>query len=196
MEIGVRRFFPMFEFGILMGAFSITTLFTESSFILRWWGENIFFLALPVLLFVAMVGLVLNFLFTYAEFYIVLEKKPIIRAFMDSTILVISNLRRTFLIFVLILLISVRIILNVILVLLIPMLIVFLSTYFTSFLSSTLGWSLIGVFGLLIVGVSSYLLALFHIFTTSVWVLTFAIISGKEKEKIHDVDLATDEVAH
>ena len=190
-EVGVRRFFPMFEFGILMGAFSITTLFTESSFVLRWWGEAVFFVALPILLFVAMVGLVLNFLFTYAEFYIVLERKPLIRAMMDSTILVVSNLRKTFLIFVLIVLISLRIVLNLVLVLLIPMLVVFLSSFFTSFLSSVIGWTVILILGLGIVGVSSYLLALFHIFTTSVWVLTFAFISGKEAEKIQDVDLDT-----
>ena len=67
VEVGVRHFFPMFEFALLTGSFSITTLFTESSFILRWWGESIFFVTLPILLFIAMAGLIISFLFTYCR---------------------------------------------------------------------------------------------------------------------------------
>ncbi|MBU0727710.1 hypothetical protein KKA95_03420 [Patescibacteria group bacterium] len=192
VEIGVRRFFPMFEFSLLTGAFGITTLFTESSFILRWWGENVFFVVLPILLFVVMIGFLISFLFTYAEYYIVLEDKPLMRSIMDSTILVISNLRRTFLIFILIILISARIILNVLLVLLIPMMVVIVAGYFTSVWLSIIGYIVVGVLGLAILCVSSYLLGLFHIFTTAVWVLTFSILAHKENPEIKDVDLGKD----
>lgn len=192
VEIGVRRFFPIFEFGLLTGSFSITTLFTESSFVLRWWGENVFFVILPILLFVAMVGLIVSFLFTYAEYYIVLEDKKIIRSIMDSAILVISNLRKTFLILILIILISARIILNVLLVLLIPMMVVIVAGYFTSVWLSIIGYIIVGILGLGIIGVSSYLLGLFHVFTTAVWVLTFSILADKNNPEIKDVDLGKD----
>ncbi len=192
VEVGVRHFFPMFEFALFLGAFSITTLFTESSFILRWWGENIFFVTLPILLFIAMVGLVISFLFTYAEYYIILEDKGLLQSIMDSTILVISNLRRTFLILILLLLISVRIILNVILVLLIPMLVIILGSYFSSVFWNVVGLVLIGVLGLAILCVSSYLLGLFHVFTTAVWVLTFSFLADKEMPTLKDEDLGKD----
>jgi hypothetical protein len=192
VECGVRHFFPMFEFALLVGAFSITTLFTESSFIVRWWGENIFFITLPILLFIAMVGLVISFLFTYSEYYIILEDKGLLRSIMDSTILVISNLRKTFLIFVLIILISARIILNVILILIIPMLVVILGSYFSSIFWNVVGLIFIGIIGLAILCVSSYLLGLFHIFTTAVWVLTFSFLADKEKLPIKDEDLGKD----
>ena len=172
-EVGVRHFFPMFEFALLTGSFSITTLFTESSFVLRWWGENIFFLILPFLLFVAMAGLIISFLFTYSEYFIVLKDHGITKSISESTILVISNLRKTFLIFVLMLLIGVRIVLNVLLVLLIPMLVVGLTAF---------GMVFIGLvaFGILII--SSYLLGLFHIFATAVWVLTFAALTERGEQ--------------
>jgi len=173
LESGVRHFFPLFEFGIVMGAFGITFLFTESLFVLRWWGQDALFLALPILLFISMAGLVINFLFTYSEYYIVLEDKKIIKSIMESTVLVISNLRKTILVFVLMLLIGARIILNVLLVLLIPMLIVFLATYFATIFLSTFGMVMIGVFSLSILMLSSYLLGLFQVFATAVWVLTF-----------------------
>jgi len=192
VEVGVRRFFPMFEFGILTGSFSITTLFTESSFILRWWGESIFFVTLPILLFIAVVGIIVTFLFTYSEYFIVLKGLPLVKSVIESSVLVISNLRRTVLIFILMLLISVRIILNVLLVLIIPMSIVFLTSYFATSFYTIVGLVLFGIFGIGVLLVSSYLLGLFHIFATAVWVLTFAIIVDKERPKIRDVDLGKD----
>ena len=184
MEVGIRNFFPIFEFSLLTGAFSITTLLTEANFILRWWGEKVLLVALTFLLFIAMVGLIINFLFTYTEYFIVLQKKPLIRSIMDSSILVVANLRKTILVFVLMLLIGARIILNVLLVLLIPMLVVFLMTYFATFFSSGLGLVLIGLFGLTILIVSSYLLGLFQIFATAVWVLTFEELTSDKPEEI------------
>jgi hypothetical protein len=192
MEAGVRHFFPMFEFALLVGAFSITTLFTESSFILRWWGENVFFIALPILLFIAMVGFIISFLFTYAEYYIILEDKGLLKSIMDSAILVISNLRKTFLIFVLIILISARIIVNVVLILIIPMLVVIFGSYFSSLFWGVIGFILIGIIGLAILCVSSYLFGLFHVFTTSVWVLTFSYLARKGHPEIRDEDLGKD----
>ncbi|MBN2306607.1 hypothetical protein JXD20_01355 [Candidatus Peregrinibacteria bacterium] len=182
VEVGVRHFFPMFEFALLTGAFSITTLFTESSFILRWWGENIFFIALPILLFIAMAGLIISFLFTYAEYYIILWDHTLIKSIMESSILVISNLKKTILVFVLMLLIGVRVILNVLLILLIPMLVVVLSSYFATIFLSTLGIIFIGLAGFAVLIVSSYLMGLFHIFATGVWVLTFAALTERDEK--------------
>ena len=185
-EIGVRRFFPMFEFGVIVGSFSIITVFTESSFILRWWGVNIFFIALPVLLFVMAVGLIASFLFTYSEYFIVLEDMKIIKAIKESVILVISNLRKTFLVFLLMLLIGVRIILNVILILFVPMGVVFLGAYFATIFSHAIGLVIIGIIALGILLVASYLMGLFNVFSTAVWVFTYAELTEKGKPVVHE----------
>lgn len=183
VEIGLRRFFPLFEFGIITGTFSVLTLFTEGSFILRWWGVNVFFAALPILLFVAMVGLIASLLFTYAEYFIVLENKRLIESIKESVILVIANFRKTILVFILMALIAVRVILNVVLVLLIPMGLVALGSYFVSSFTSVIVLTVAGVLGLGMLMLSSYLLGLFHIFSTAVWVFTFAVLSHREEPK-------------
>lgn len=188
-QTGVRKFFPMFEFGLLTGAFSITTLFTEGSFVLRWWGERMFFFVLPMLLFVAMVGLIISFLFTYSEYFIVLKDENIMKSLGSSAVLVISNLRRTILIFILMILISARVILNVLLVLFIPMLIIGISSFF-----ATVAWVKVGIAINILIGIglvllASYLMGLFHVFSTTVWVLTFDILSQKGQEVIADEDL-------
>lgn len=191
-EIGVRRFFPMFEFALITGSFSIITVFTESSFILRWWGESMFFLALPVLLFIGMVGVIASFLFTYSEYFIVLEDKHLIESIKESVILVISNLRKTILIFILMLLIGVRIILNVVLVLFIPMGIVALGGYLATTFLHTIGLVILGILGFGVLLVASYLMGLFNVFSTAVWVFTYSALTERSqhhsKKKEEDAD--------
>lgn len=189
VEIGVRRFFPMFEFGIITGSFGIITVFTESSFILRWWGENVFFMALPILLFIAAVGFIATFLFTYSEYFIVLEDKRLIESMKESAILVIANLRKTILIFILMLLIGARIILNVLLILFIPMGVVLLTGYFATTLLHTVGIVIIVILGIAVILVTSYLMGLFNVFATAVWVFTYAVLVEKTTPPIKDVDL-------
>ncbi len=180
-EIGVRRFCPMFEFALITGSFSIITVFTESSFILRWWGEKMFFLALPILLFIGMVGVIASFLFTYTEYFIVLEDKKIIESIKESVILVISNLRKTILIFILMLLIGVRIILNILLVLFIPMGIVALSGYLATTFLHTIGLVILGILGFIVLLVASYLMGLFNVFATAVWVFTYSALTERSQ---------------
>lgn len=188
-EIGLRRFFPMFEYALISGSFSVITVFTESSFVLRWWGEKVFFFILPIFLLIAMVGLIASFLFTYAEFFIVVDDKRVIKSIGESVILVLANLRKTILVFILMLLISARVILNVILVLLIPMGVVALAGYLASVFVSTVGIVLIAIFGVAALMVTSYLMGLFSVFSTAVWVFTYVLLAHKESAPIKDVDL-------
>lgn len=193
VEVGVRRFFPMFEFAIVTGSFSIVTLFSEASFILRWWGENVLFIALPILLFIATVGLVASFLFTYSEYFIVLENHRLIQSMKESAILVISNLRKTILVLILMLLIGARIILNVILVLFIPMGIAVLTSYFATVFLSTAGIVIMSIVSFGILLVAAYLMGLFNVFTTAVWVFTFAVLLDKEVPAMSEIDLGQEE---
>lgn len=172
-EVGIRRFFPMLEFAFLTGSFSILTIFTESSFILRWWGQEVLLLALPILLFIGVVGLIASFLFTYSEYFIVLKKEAIIKSITESAVLVLANFRKTILIFILILLIGARAILNVLLILFIPAIAMFLTIHFAHLFMTTIGFIIIGIISLLILLLSSYLMGLFSVFATAVWVLSF-----------------------
>ncbi len=194
MEVGVRRFFPMFEFAIVSGVFSIITIFTESSFILRWWGESVFFILLPVLLFITAIGLIASFLFTYAEYFIVLQDHRLIKSIGESVILVISNMRKTILIFILMLLIGARIILNVILILFIPMGVVLITGYLATTYLQTVGIVILSIFALAVLLLTSYLMGLFNVFATAVWVFTYSVLVEKSQPEIKDVDLGEGKV--
>ncbi len=186
VEVGIRKFFPLFEFGILTSAFSITALFTQSFFILKLWGQNALFFILPILLFVAMAGLMINFFFVYSEYYIVLEDKKLIKSLVESFYLVIGNLRKTILVLLLMILIGARAILNALFFLLIPMLVIFLTSYFETFFLSMIGIVLMAVIILVVLVASAYLLGFFQIFATAVWVLTFKQLRLKSLGIEHD----------
>lgn len=188
LEIGIRRFFPMFEFSLLTGSFSIITVFSQSIFILRWWGQNVFFISLPILLFVALVGLIASFLFTYSEYYIVLQNKRLIESISESSVLVLANFKKTVLIFILMILIAARAILNVILILLIPLIVVLLTGYFAASLVSTLGIVILASVSLSILALSSYLLGFFNVFATAVWVFSFCELVKKNTVKPVPID--------
>lgn len=182
MEMGVRKFFPMLEFAIVTGSFSILTIFTESSFILRWWGQGVLMIALPILLFIATVGLIASFLFTYSEYFIVLQDKKLIESISESAILVLANFRKTLLILILMILIGARAILNVILVLLIPMGMVFMGGYLATQVFNALGFIIVGLIVLTVLALASYLMGLFNVFATAVWVFTYAELTEKNEE--------------
>jgi hypothetical protein len=107
----------------------------------------------------------------------------------ESAILVISNLRKTILIFILILLIGARIILNLVLVLLIPMLLVLLTGWYATQFFHTVGIVIIGLLGFGIIIMSSYLMGLFNVFSTAVWVLTYGALIEHRNPSIKDEEI-------
>ncbi len=163
-------------------------------FILRWWGESAFLIALPILLFIATVGLIVSFLFTYSEYFIILKSHRVIVSMKESAILVLANLRKTFLIFILILLIGSRAILNVLLILLIPLGVVLIMSYLATTLLHTVGIIISTIFAIGILLVSSYLMGLFNVFSTAVWVFTFSALTDKGEIATKDVDIGGGEV--
>jgi len=98
-------------------------------------------------------------------------------------------MRKTILIFLLIALIGVRIILNVVLILFIPLGVVLLAGYFATTFLHIVGIVLISIFGLSILLLSSYLMGLFNVFSTAVWVFTYSVLREKTLPPIKDVDL-------
>ena len=182
IAIGVHYFFKMFELQALISAFSFLEIFTASSLILRKLGvESWLFVLIGFLFFV---GIIFSFLFIYAQNFIVLENRDLIPAFTGSAKLVISNFRKTFLMWLLILLISIRVIINVVLIFFVPALVAFLANFFVSTVALTIGIILaIGV-GIIVLGLAAYLSGVLHVFTTAAWTLTFLTIDHHRAEKL------------
>ena len=125
ISYGFLVFLPLLEYHLLIKGFSLISLFTEAGFVLRNLGPGALKTLLPVFIAAGVIGLLLTLLFTYSEFFIVLDKKPVLRSMGRSAKLVVLSWQHTFLIAILMLVIGLRILINIVDILLVPALLFF-----------------------------------------------------------------------
>lgn len=185
---GLLSFLPIFEYSLIAKTFSFVSILTWSSFIARNLSWSAFETLLPVVIIVAIVGAILTVLFTYTEFFIVIDDRGVIESITKSSVLVVTHLEETLLLSVLMLIISIRILLQIVFVLLIPAVVAFIIYLFTSVAIPALAIIVGGVIGLILLYLASYLSSIIHVFAASVWTFTFLelthedYLSAREKE--------------
>lgn len=180
--IGTHHYLKMFEYGMVVSTFSFFEFLTIGSLTVRHLGMPMWLIILLGVLFA--VSLLFGFLFIYAQNFIVLESRGIIGSFGGSAKLVVSNFGKTFLMWLLMLLISIRVIINVVLVFLIPLFVAFVANFFVSKVVLTFGIILATMAGLVVVSIAAYLGGVLHVFTTAAWTITFLELDHHRAEKL------------
>ncbi len=181
VKYGLLNFLPLFEYSWLIRSFSIISLMGEAGFILRNLGVGIFEVLLPVFIILMVIGFLLTILFTYAEFFMVIDGCKVFESVVKSCRLVITHLEETILLSILMLIISIRIILQIIVVLLIPAIILIPAYFFASSTLPTIGFAIGGILGLGTLYVASYLNGTIHVFAATVWTFTFLELTKQEE---------------
>ncbi|MBI4994278.1 hypothetical protein HZC21_01380 [Candidatus Peregrinibacteria bacterium] len=181
LSFGLLVFLPLLEYHLLIKSFSIISLFTEAAFILRNLGTGAMKTLLPVFILATIIGLILTLIFTYSEFFIVLDKKPVLKSMGRSAKLVVIGWQHTLLIAILMIIITLRVIINIIAVLLVPALL-----FFTAGLAATLTMANIGIaigilFGLFGLFVASYFTGILNVFANAVWTFTFLELMNEKR---------------
>ncbi|MCF7845818.1 MAG: hypothetical protein K9L85_01140 [Candidatus Peribacteraceae bacterium] len=182
IAIGTHHYLKMFEYGMAVSTFSFFEFATVTSLSIRHLGIPTWLVILLAILF--FVSFLLGFLFIYAQNFIVLESRGLIGSFSGSAKLVVSNLGKTFLMWLLMLLISIRVIINVVLIFLIPLFVAFVANFFVSTIALTLGIILAVVAGFVVVSIAAYLGGVLHVFTTAAWTITFLDLDYQRAEKL------------
>lgn len=185
--LGLRRFLQLFEFHLLVSTFSLVSTATIALSVYRYLGVDAFILFSWVFGIVLFVGLFLTLLFTYSEYYIVLEDKGMLKSMLSSSSLVVRHWHHTLFMLILMTVISIRIFINILIALLIPLIIMGSVLLFGSFASAKIGLVIGGILGLVALYFTSYFVGVFHVFTTAVWTFTFMELRLK-KEAILDED--------
>lgn len=184
ISLGALVFLPLLEYHLAIKSFSIISLFTEAAFVLRNLGPDAMGTLLPVFIVAAIVALILMLLFTYSEFFIVLDKKPVLRSMGRSAKLVILSWQHTFLIAILMAIIGLRVIINIVAVLLVPALLIF-SAGFLAMMALTQVGVIIGII-LSCIGlfVASYFTGILNVFANAVWTYTYlALMEEKQTQE-------------
>lgn len=183
---GIMSFLPMFEYHMIIKTFSFFAILVEMSFVVRNLGPGIFKIFLPIFLLVMIVGLGLTLLFTYADFFIVIDGKGVFESMKASARMVVTHWKHTVLITILMILIGVRIIIQVIMVFLIPFLIILITGYLATITLPVTGVIVGGIVGLVTLLISAYLNGIVDIFSYTVWTHTFLEISAEKELSARD----------
>lgn len=181
IKYGMLSFLPLFEYSLLIRTFSVFSILGEGAFVARNLGMDMFNALLPVMIIFLVAGLFLTLLFTYAEFFIVIDEGKVFDSIVKSSTLVVKHLEATLLLSVLMLIISIRIVLQLIFVVLIPVVIIVPVYLFASSTSPEIGILVGGVLGLIALYFASYLSATIHVFAASVWTFTFLELTKEEE---------------
>lgn len=183
---GAMSFLALIEYHALVKTFSFMFILFEMSFVVRNLGLDLFLLLLPVFGLFMVFGLVLTLLFTYADFYIVIDREGVFAAMKKSARLVIMHWKHTFLITILMLIIGVRIILQVVLVFLVPFLIILVTGYLSVILAPAASILIGGGLGLIGLVIAAYLNGVVDIFSYAVWTYTFLELSSEKETSARD----------
>ncbi len=181
MRNGMMSFLPLFEYHLLIKTFAFFAILIEMSFVIRNLGPVIFKFLLPIFIIFMIISFLLTLLFTYTDFYIVIDDKGVFRSMKESARLVIMNWTHTFLITILMLLIGIRIIIQVVMVFLIPTLVILITGYIATVTlpaTSVIIGAVVGFVGLI---VSAYLNGIIDIFSYTVWTHTFLEITSQKE---------------
>lgn len=173
VRFGMLSFLPLFEYSWIIRTFSLVSMISWTSFVARNLGWSALEAFLPLAIFFAIVGIILTLLFTYTEFFIVIDDKKVIESIAKSCVLVVTHLEETLLLSVLMLIISVRILVQIVFVLLIPAVVALIFYFVTSAAVPWLAFVIGGVIGSSLLYLAAYLNGTIHVFAASVWTFTF-----------------------
>ncbi|MBD3328683.1 hypothetical protein GF340_05295 [Candidatus Peregrinibacteria bacterium] len=179
-RFGIIHFLPLFEYSLITKTYNLISMFTWGGFILRYWGWDAFMTMSPVLIVFAIASVILSIIFIYAEYFIVIDNVGVFKSMAKSSILVVTHLEETLLLFILMLIISVRIIIQIIVVLLIPAIVIMISYLLASATVPVVAIAIAGVVGLGLLYFASYINGTIHVFAVAVWVFTYLDLTNFE----------------
>ncbi len=190
LKYGMLSFLPLFEYSWLVRTFSLVSILGEASYVARNLPLDWFQLLFPVFVLIIITGLIMTFLFTYTEYFIVIDGRQVFEAIVQSCKLVVNHLGETVLLSFLMLIILVRILLQIVFVFLVPG-IFFAFVYFTNLLTTNADLPLLitigGVLGMIALYIGSYINAVLHVFAVSVWTFTFLELSKEQTLSAREV---------
>jgi hypothetical protein len=174
----------LFEYHAFIKTFSFIAIITEASFAFRIFGPEPFKVFGWIFLLILVVGLLCTLLFTYSEYYIVIDKQGVFSSIIKSGGLVIRQWHHTLFMLLLMAVIIIRVALNLLVALLVPLLIVGPIFIFTSLTLAKIGVVIGSILGLVVLYFASYFLGVFHVFATAVWTFTFLDLTKEDSKAI------------
>lgn len=176
---GLRSFLPLFGFSVFLNIFSLGTIISYFLLVLRNFGVETAKFFFPIFVILFFVGLIMNFLFAFAETFIVIDDKSIDDSIWASSSLVVRNWAETMLVLILVGLIALRIILNMVILFLIPFLASIAISFFATINLANIGYIITTLVVLFTIYIIGYIGGTFTLFSNSVWTFAFLDLTNQ-----------------
>jgi len=184
LVLALYNFLPLFAVRELFVLGHITIMITIISLVVRYMPSGLH-IPIVVLAFIFwFFSNIFRLLAIFAEEDIVIRKSGIFTALGRSFKLIISHVGHVFFLFLLLLVISLRILLNAVVLFVLPAIIIGISVLLAAFLSAILTTILTTISAIIIILFASYFFAYVHVFTQTVWTITYM-----ELQKMKDLDI-------
>lgn len=162
------RFLPLFEYGNLFSQFKFISMINIYLFCLRFvWLNYIMFLNY-IFVFLLIISTIINILFAYARFEIVLNNKKAFESLGSSAKIAILNLATTTRIYFFLFLVNIRVILNFWVFLFFPIIIASAITYIGTKIYLFITLFILSIIFLFLIWVLGYLWWVFDILKTAI----------------------------
>ncbi len=176
------RFLPMFEYSNSTSQFKIISLLNLYLFSIRFtWLE---YIALDNIIFIILlvIWIIINIMFSYSKYIIVLENKKAMESMWKSTKITILNITTTIKLYFWMFILNLRVVINFLVFLLFPVLFAFAITYITSKIFLVLSIIVLSILFWWFILFLGYLTAVLDIFTTAIWYYAYQTWKTKVKD--------------
>lgn len=177
-------FLPMFEYNNAFSTLKFMSIFNTYLFAIRFIGVEYIYWINLVFIILVLVSFIVNVLFSYAKYYVILEWEKIFKAITNSIKLSTVNIVVTLKLYLLMFVLNLRVILNLFLFLLIPVWIIWAVTYISSQFFIAIAITIVWIVWILIYLLLMYISTILEVFKAAVWY--FAYKDCKANMKIID----------
>lgn len=182
----IYKFLPLFEYNNIFSEFKLISIINAYLFTIRFIGINYFKHVSYAFIIIFIFWLIINLLFSYSKYIIVLDNKNVFKSIWISSKITILNLWKTIRLYFFIFMLNFRVIFNFIVFLIFPILMVIAVWLITSKIFLVLAISILLIIFVLLILALWYLNAVLEVFKTSLWY--FAYLEWKKKLDEWDMD--------
>ena len=178
-SLGLYKFLPLFEYNNIFSDFKFMSILNGYLFTIRFIGIEYISYINYAFFIIFILGSVINILFSYAKYEIIIENKKIYESIWSSAKIAIFNFKTTLKLHLLLLFLNIRVIINFVIFLSFPVIMVIALWFITSKIFLFVAITILSTLFIFFILLLWYLTAVLEVFTTSIWY--FAYIEGKKK---------------
>jgi len=179
LSIWLYKFLPLFEYDNLFSEFKFLSIVNFYLFMLRFFEFHYIWIINKVFIFIFIFSVIINILFAYSKYFIILENSSVFKSIWDSTKLALMNLKNTFKLYFLMFILNIRVIFNFIVFLIFPFIIIFILWIITTKILQTIAIIIIWIIFILFILFLWYLTWVLETLKTAIWY--FAYKKGKQR---------------